>query len=1578
MPEIRPSLYNKYQKEVKRRKHRNRLFAVFSIIILVSTVTALILPAISDSNKTYCGFEEHQHNDECYEETLFCNLGDEPDTITESPPTHIEEAPTQADLPLTQVEEPSTEQTESTQEATEAPRVEATESPPTTTQSKHEHDDSCYELTLICEKEEHTHSLICMSDPSADVETAEDWRASLNGLKLTGKPGDDILEVAKTQVGYMESENHYTVDEDGTTKNSYNRYGAWYGDPYGSWNSTFVSFCAYYAKVDTIIKSNNCVDWITTLKAESSDLYHEKNQYTPEPGDIIFFDRDSNNTPDWVGIISEINQKSGKIKVIEGDLEGKVGTSSYVLTDSTIFCYITHPPDRSDWDVPLVQQEITATIYTDESHLTVSDDQTKITISGLLPQGASGSAHPVKLESSFVQGESLIAAYDITIRDGNGNLFSHTEEYQDLVVTIKHPELPDDDEDNYSVYHIADKGKSESMVMVENDSDDTISFRTDHFSVFALTRSGTLTEVYLNGTSGNDDSDGSKNSPVKTFEAALSLLAPDGTIYISGNVTVNNTQTWSLGSGQKIQRESSYTGPLITVSSGGNLSLSNIIINGGSDTPSSSNIATNSTYADGSAKAPLVVINTGGTVNIKDGAVLEYNSNEPNISNNKFVESGYIGLGGAVYCSGTLNMTGGLIQYCEAQCGGGVYVENGSFSMAGGTIDHNYARDIVSYRNRMENYHKNAGGGVYLGDYATMTLSGGTVSNNQSSREGGGISLGWLNRSNNSAIYEYITTFTMTGGLITENYATSTGGGLNITAGREAIISAGSITYNVADGKEYQDSDTYVNAGTYCQVYSGGGIYLDSQQWDSRGNAAGVPAKCTINRVIITDNTATNSGGGIASCSTANTSVSYNVNLGNGTAIYNNTAKSNGNELYISGTANIGNTVLGGGSYNWSKSGGYYDNSLTDSSSAIKTAYELYTVMISNNTGYLGGGIGCNGIIFVGGEEDTTSLSIEKVWVDAPGAPRPEFITVQILQNGIPYGDPIKIYPTIGEDGKEEWPIYYIDGLPENYTYTIQEISVPGYTSQITTSSRHHTITNTAMGFAVVKEWVGDDESDRPKTLTVQLYQNGTPYGEVQTLSADNRWAYMWFDLPETDENGDPYVYTVREVSVPDGYICTQSGKLNENGVWEIENTKIPNTSVSAEKKWADGVAGTDSITLQLMANGVEYGNPIKLNADNDWFYLWENLPTLTQNSEPITYTVKEERVHGYETQITTSTVGPKKTEWVTSTSLSSGNTYLLVSSDGALSGSTSDQLKWVDVTSHLANGTLPDDAALWTYRSNKLSNGDGKYLATQYSSRTYTFRATTSGSNIAYSNSRLYTSGSTSRYFTGINSSGYGTTATNSSSAKSFTAYVLSETTKAIGETHYVVTNTKRENSLTIWFTKYIVKEDINEAFPILPGAELALYCETEDGIIIPGTNVSGILVDEWTSESALEDSRGAYGVDLTDGIYYLVETKAPDGYAKLSGPIIFQVDTSESKITILQYPGFEDIIFSNTEEGVLEGSGSIDFPVYNATTYVLPETGGIGTYIYTLGGLILISASFILLLYQYKKHRKEDSEFS
>lgn len=81
----------------------------------------------------------------------------------------------------------------------------------------------------------------------------------------------------------------------------------------------------------------------------------------------------------------------------------------------------------------------------------------------------------------------------------------------------------------------------------------------------------------------------------------------------------------------------------------------------------------------------------------------------------------------------------------------------------------------------------------------------------------------------------------------------------------------------------------------------------------------------------------------------------------------------------------------------------------------------------------------------------------------------------------------------------------------------------------------------------VNKVWEDDGDEDRPESVTVQLYQNGAPYGDPVVLSAAGGWSYTWTDLSGSD------TWTVQEVDVPEGYHSSVSW---QDTVWTITNTK--------------------------------------------------------------------------------------------------------------------------------------------------------------------------------------------------------------------------------------------------------------------------------------------------------------------------------------------------------------------------------------------------------------------------------------
>ncbi|MEA4923009.1 MAG: FctA domain-containing protein [Eubacteriaceae bacterium] len=110
----------------------------------------------------------------------------------------------------------------------------------------------------------------------------------------------------------------------------------------------------------------------------------------------------------------------------------------------------------------------------------------------------------------------------------------------------------------------------------------------------------------------------------------------------------------------------------------------------------------------------------------------------------------------------------------------------------------------------------------------------------------------------------------------------------------------------------------------------------------------------------------------------------------------------------------------------------------------------------------------------------------------------------------------------------------------------------------------------------VNKEW---SDSDTHDAIKIQLYRNGTAYGEAKTLAAGAA-SVTWNDLPEVSEDGNTaYTYTAKDVDVPAGY--TSSGTATKANDYTITNTAIP--PVTATIKAAKKLTGTP-LTNQVFA----------------------------------------------------------------------------------------------------------------------------------------------------------------------------------------------------------------------------------------------------------------------------------------------------------------------------------------------------------------------------------------------------------
>lgn len=107
-------------------------------------------------------------------------------------------------------------------------------------------------------------------------------------------------------------------------------------------------------------------------------------------------------------------------------------------------------------------------------------------------------------------------------------------------------------------------------------------------------------------------------------------------------------------------------------------------------------------------------------------------------------------------------------------------------------------------------------------------------------------------------------------------------------------------------------------------------------------------------------------------------------------------------------------------------------------------------------------------------------------------------------------------------------------------------------------------------------------------------------------------------------ENGVNYYPTPFLLSMP------QTGE-DGNYLWTVEVTgkREMDMDISVVKRWVgDRVAGRPaSITVHLVLDGKDYGDPVKLNYANQWSYTWENLP-------PKNWYVREDATPRYSTVI--------------------------------------------------------------------------------------------------------------------------------------------------------------------------------------------------------------------------------------------------------------------------------------------------------------------------------------------------------
>jgi hypothetical protein len=250
-----------------------------------------------------------------------------------------------------------------------------------------------------------------------------------------------------------------------------------------------------------------------------------------------------------------------------------------------------------------------------------------------------------------------------------------------------------------------------------------------------------------------------------------------------------------------------------------------------------------------------------------------------------------------------------------------------------------------------------------------------------------------------------------------------------------------------------------------------------------------------------------------------------------------------------------------------------YSNGNEIAYSVTEDAVENYSTKITGDAS--------SGYIITNTNTETVDVSGTVVWNDDGDRDglRPDLVGVDLLRDGT-IADSQKV--TAAADGT--WSFSFDDLAKydptdgHEYTYTVEEATVPdGYTSAITgDASSGYTITNThtpaTTSVSVNKVWKDSKDKDgtRPDSVTVQLYANGSAYGDPVVLSEDNSWAYTWSGL-NANNGGKAVAYTVAETDVPDGYKSAITGDAPDG--FTITNTHKPKTAAKASKNKNSGLA---------------------------------------------------------------------------------------------------------------------------------------------------------------------------------------------------------------------------------------------------------------------------------------------------------------------------------------------------------------------------------------------------------------------
>lgn len=144
--------------------------------------------------------------------------------------------------------------------------------------------------------------------------------------------------------------------------------------------------------------------------------------------------------------------------------------------------------------------------------------------------------------------------------------------------------------------------------------------------------------------------------------------------------------------------------------------------------------------------------------------------------------------------------------------------------------------------------------------------------------------------------------------------------------------------------------------------------------------------------------------------------------------------------------------------------------------------------------------------------------------------------------------------------------------------------------------------------------------------------------------------------------------------------------------------------------------------------------------------------------------------------------------------------------------------------------------------------------------------------------------------------------------------------------------------------------------------------------------TASTGIVTEMDANMGNDKNTLSIRGLDV--GFYYVKETKTPSGYYAPKGSFKLELtaerDASERLVKTLSKGGFSALKEADRalvqRDGVNKGLNRFEADLLNSSTPVLPTTGGVGTVMFTVIGLLCMGAA--LWFFLFARRRREDEQ--